>query len=138
MPIKPQFVEKILLGEKKYEFRKRRIADTLSYIIIYASSPIKRIVGIGEVDNVFLSTPQATWRRARHAAGINKKDYDNYFKGHNQAWTIEMKKIIRLEQPLKPKDIMEDFNIPQSFMYVTNAYLHTILEKGLSLDGKNF
>ncbi len=42
--IKPKYVERILSGEKKYEFRKRIWKKQVDRVFIYASSPVKKIV----------------------------------------------------------------------------------------------
>ena len=45
LSIKPDYVEKILDGSKKYEFRKIIFNDNIQRIMIYSSSPVKKIVG---------------------------------------------------------------------------------------------
>ncbi len=52
MPIKPIYAEKLIKGEKKYEFRKTAIRSDLSHIIIYATSPVKKIIGIAEIKGI--------------------------------------------------------------------------------------
>ena len=43
--INPQHVENIFNGTKKYEYRKTKCKIKPTKIIIYASSPIKKVVG---------------------------------------------------------------------------------------------
>lgn len=44
LPIKPVFVERILSGEKWYEFRKRLPLD-IERVVIYETAPTKKVVG---------------------------------------------------------------------------------------------
>ena len=47
LSIKPKHVEKILSGEKQYEFRKQIFKNPeVENIFIYASSPVKKIVAV--------------------------------------------------------------------------------------------
>ena len=45
MSIKPEYVDKIFSGEKKYEYRKRLCKEKIDTIIVYSSSPIQKVVG---------------------------------------------------------------------------------------------
>ena len=45
LSIRPEFVEKIISHEKKYEFRKRIFRKNVDKIFIYSSSPEKKIIG---------------------------------------------------------------------------------------------
>lgn len=53
LSIKPEFVEKIFDGTKKYEFRKSLFRrNDIKCVIIYASAPIKQVVGEFEIDEI--------------------------------------------------------------------------------------
>ena len=53
LSIKPQFVEKIFSGEKKYEFRKTEFKrKNIDSIIVYSSGNIKKIVGYYQKNNI--------------------------------------------------------------------------------------
>ncbi len=45
LSINPEHVEKILTGQKQFEFRKVRCRSDVSKIVIYATSPVMKIVG---------------------------------------------------------------------------------------------
>ena len=45
LTIKPQYVEKIIAGQKKFKFRKFRCRDGIDTIVIYATAPTKKLVG---------------------------------------------------------------------------------------------
>lgn len=49
LSIKPEYVYKILEGTKKYEFRKRIARKNSSYLLVYCTSPIKKVVAKVEI-----------------------------------------------------------------------------------------
>ena len=54
LSIKPEFVEKIFDGSKKYEYRKVLPKRTdISVIVIYASAPVQRVVGEFRINEIF-------------------------------------------------------------------------------------
>ena len=62
LSIKPEFVEKIFAGTKKYEFRKSLFKKSgVKCVVIYASTPIKRVVGEFEIDNIVADGVNARW-----------------------------------------------------------------------------
>ena len=44
LSIKPEYVEKILQGEKKFEYRKRLAKEDVSYIYVYSTAPSMKVV----------------------------------------------------------------------------------------------
>ena len=59
LSIKPEYVEKIFSKEKKYEFRKSIFKNpNIKSIIIYSSSPVKKVVGEFEIENIIQDTPK--------------------------------------------------------------------------------
>ena len=61
LSIKPEYAEKILKGEKLFEFRKVAFAQEVSKIFIYATSPVCRIVGEFEVGGIIKDSPKETF-----------------------------------------------------------------------------
>ena len=56
--IKPKFVQKILAGEKKYEFRRRIYRQKVDKIYIYQTLPEQGIVAYFTPDKIIKDTPQ--------------------------------------------------------------------------------
>ena len=71
--IHPKFVEKILTGEKRFEFRKHIPSCEISHILIHATTPEKRLVAIAEVEQVLQAPPSVLWEQTKYAAGIPRK-----------------------------------------------------------------
>jgi len=50
LSIKPKYAEMILSGEKKYEFRRAIFKKPgISKVVIYASSPVSKVIGEFEI-----------------------------------------------------------------------------------------
>ncbi len=128
LSIKPEFVEKIFAGEKRFEFRRALPAEEPRRVVVYASSPVQRIVGEFRVRRVLSTTPEALWRRTRKHAGIERDYFERYFEGRQLAHALEIEMTTRYRRPLNPWQSVEAFFPPQSFMY-----LRTLQSRGLSL-----
>jgi len=118
LSIKPQFVDKIFAGTKKYEFRKSLFKKSgVKHVVIYASAPIKRVVGEFEIDDILSDDVDVVWNRTQKYAGITKSFYKLYFHERKTANAIKIGKIKKFDKT-KP---LSDYNIkqaPQSFCYI--------------------
>lgn len=118
LSIKPEFVEKIFAGTKKYEFRKSLFKkNDVKYVVIYASAPIKRVVGEFEIKNVFSDDVDVIWNRTKKYSGITKAFYESYFQNRKKANAIQIGNIKKYEKT----KLLSDYNIkqaPQSFCYI--------------------
>lgn len=119
LSIKPEFVEKIFSGEKKYEYRKILFKNSkVNKVVIYASSPIKKVVGEFEIGKILHGTKHELWESTREKSGISKEFFDEYFSDKDHAYAIEIKDLIQYSNP---KSLQDDLNIshpPQSFIYM--------------------
>ena len=116
LSIKPEYVEQIERHTKLFEFRKRKFKNVPSEILIYASAPVKRIVGIIE------DTPISLWSRCKQNAGIKEKAFFEYFKGKNQGIAIVIKDYIKFVSPIDPYKVNSGFTPPQSYAYFDNIF----------------
>lgn len=122
LSVKPEYVEQIERHTKLFEFRKQKFKNVPSEILIYASAPVKKIVGIIQVRDIIEDTPIALWSRCRQYAGIKEKAFFEYFKGKNQGIAIEIKGYIKFESPIDPYKVNSDFTPPQSYAYLDNIF----------------
>lgn len=118
LSIKPEFAEKILAGEKRFEFRRVIPKQPVERVVIYASSPLCRLVGEFTVRRVVSGPPGELWRRTRSAAGIPRHYFDRYFEGRTQAHAFEIDAVLRYDQPIDPLRFYRGFRPPQSFVYL--------------------
>ena len=119
MSIKPEYVDKIFSGKKKYEYRKRMCKEKIDTIIVYSSSPIQKVVGELEIKQVLYDKKSIIWNKTNKYGGITKTKYDKYYENCDYAVAYEIEKAILYD---KQKDL-KDFNVrtaPQSYVYITN------------------
>jgi Uncharacterized conserved protein len=117
LPIRPEYVRKILAGSKKYEFRKRQAKSKIDYILIYSTNPIMKVVASAEVVDVLNGAPSTLWEMTKSVAGISRQKYREYFRGSKIAYAYKLGAI----QVFDPPKTLQDFDIsaiPQSFVYV--------------------
>ena len=76
--INPEHVANIINGTKKYEYRKIAAKQDVSSIIIYETTPIKRIVAEAEIAEVIMLPPEERWEQTKDASGISKTFFDKY------------------------------------------------------------
>lgn len=121
--IKPEFANKIVSEEKTIELRKvKPKVSEGDYIVIYASSPIKSVIGYGKVKEVIVTSPETMWDKYSSTLGIDKQRYDSYFQGCDKAIGIKISEISRIN-PIaldKLRKIDTDFHPPQIYRYVSN------------------
>lgn len=121
LSIKPEYAEKILNGEKRYEFRKvlpRRYPLIERGVFLYASKPISKIVGRFVIKNILSGEPSNIWKKTGTASGIKKEYFDQYFSGRSVAYAIEVKQATRFEHPKELSSVLGHNRPPQSFCYV--------------------
>ena len=62
LAIKEEFASKIFEGSKRYEFRKSIFKDErVKTIVVYVSSPVKKVIGEFEIETVLKDEPENIW-----------------------------------------------------------------------------
>lgn len=118
LSINPEYADRILVGSKKYEFRKKLANKPVNKILIYSTTPIMKVVGEVEVIKTISSSPSALWEYTKKFAGISRDKFRKYFKGCKVAYAYELGKAIQYNPPKE----LNDFNVdlpPQSFIYLS-------------------
>ncbi|WP_277086611.1 ASCH domain-containing protein [Porphyromonas catoniae] len=119
LSIKPEFVEKIASGHKCFEYRRVLYKRTdIKRIVVYASSPVCRIVGEIEVGNLLTDTPEVLWERTKDKAGISEDFFLKYFAERPHAHAIEIKAFHPYRKPKRLADKYPNTTPPQSFCYL--------------------
>ena len=117
LSINPCHVNNIMAGIKHYEFRKRKCKKIVDTIIIYATSPIMKVVGEAEVIDIIEDTPKNVWNVTSDYSGISKSFFDKYYKGRKKAVAYKLGKVKKYEKPLSLSDLGV-YSAPQSFVYI--------------------
>lgn len=126
LSIKPEYVEKIFSGEKKYEYRKVVFKQKVEAVYIYASSPICKIVGEFKIERIICDTPEAIWRQTKEQSGVSKTFFEKYYKGKNKGVALKIRNC-KYTKGINPKLLIPDFKAPQSFIYV-NSFIYEIYQ----------
>jgi len=117
LSINPEHVENIMNGNKKFEFRKVRCRPEVDKIIIYATSPVMKVVGEADVIDIIVDFPEQVWEQTSKFAGISKQFYDRYYQNKEVAVAYRLGKVRKYKNPLTLADFGINF-APQSFVYV--------------------
>jgi len=121
LSIKPKYVEKIVNGEKQYEFRKKIFKNKqVRKAFIYSTAPTKKIVGTFDIGNIIEDDPKRLWTTLQDVSGVNEKEFFNYFRNTEKGFAIEIEKLNVFDEPLDPNELISDFSPPQSFRYVNS------------------
>lgn len=122
LSIKPEYAEKILLGEKRFEFRKSVFKNPeVRTVVIYATMPIGKIIGEFDFDEVLSDEPKEIWTLTSKFSGITKKFFNEYFDGKKLAHAIKVSRVRRYETPISLKSLIPSGMAPQSFCYIKDG-----------------
>lgn len=118
LSIKPEFANKIFNGSKRYEFRRSVFKKTnIDTIVVYASSPISKVIGEFKIETVIRKELEDLWEETKDYSGISKEFYDSYFNGKKEGFAIQVKKVVLYDKARNLKDEYGMFP-PQSFAYI--------------------
>jgi predicted transcriptional regulator len=118
LSIKPKYAERILSGEKEYEYRKRIFrSEDVSRVVMYATQPVSRLVGEFGIERILRDNPEDLWNRTSDAAGLSWTQFNSYFQNRSTGVAIEISQADRFSPPVDPWETIEDFHPPQSFCY---------------------
>ncbi|HHV26332.1 ASCH domain-containing protein [Anaerosalibacter bizertensis] len=120
LSIKPEYVQKIFEGEKKYEYRKRIFKRTdVESVIVYATKPVGKVIGEFEIAEILEGDPITIWEKTKKYSGIDKKSYIEYFKDNKKGFALSIKNTTIYQEPLDLYEVDPKIKIaPQSFMYI--------------------
>lgn len=130
--VKPEYANKLISGKKDIELRKMKPnVQPGDYVIIYASAPVKAVLGFGKVKTIIECTPKCLWERYSNRLGINEQSYFTYYDGYHKAIGIEFE-MIKSVMPIGLKELRRvdpNFQPPQIYRYVTNEDIVSVLSK---------
>lgn len=117
LSINPEHVDNIFSGEKKYEYRKIACKRKVDKIVIYSTTPIKKVVGEAEVIEVLQKEKSELWNETESESGITKIFFDEYYENKSEAVAYRLGKVTKFDQPKE----LNEYGIkcaPQSFVYI--------------------
>ena len=130
LAIHPRHAQAILDGAKTVELRRtppRIVTPTLAFL--YASSPVRAVVGTCRVAFIETMSVNGLWRNHGGSTGVSKAEYLRYFEGLEQAHALHIEAASRLPNPVTLDCLPENwhgFHPPQSFRYLSPDHLRTL------------
>jgi type I restriction enzyme S subunit len=119
LSIKPKYVEAIMNGEKRYEFRKTIFRNIKTKkVFMYATAPVKKVVGSFLISNIFEDEPEQLWSEFNKFSGLSETEFFNYFNEKEKGFAIEIDKVEEFAIPIDPRKSIQNFVPPQSFYYI--------------------
>lgn len=123
LSIRPKFAELILTGAKSVELRRvRPKIDTGDLILLYASSPVRELIGVCVVACVDVAPASELWERHSRKSGLTRAEFDSYFEGAARSVAILVEGARRVIKPRTLGELRErlpGFVPPQSFSYIS-------------------
>lgn len=122
LSIKPKYVDRILVGDKTVELRKRsaRIAPG-AQVLIYSTSPCCAVVGEARVSFREQLPLEKLWRRFRSEAAVDRDEFDDYYQGCTEGVAFGLTDVVQYQSPVSLdalRDAADGFRPPQSYMRV--------------------
>ena len=118
LSVKPEFANLIFNGTKQYEYRRNMFCErNINRVMVYASSPVKKIVGEFQIEDILYDDINTLWTNTRNKSGISKKYFLQYFSNKSMGYAIKISTIRSYDIPLH----LNSINVstpPQSFMYL--------------------
>ncbi|MFI5158863.1 MAG: ASCH domain-containing protein [Sphingobacteriales bacterium] len=117
LSIKPEFAFKIFNGSKRFEFRKAIFKNpSVNKVIVYASSPVQRVIGEFEIEEILKYEKKRLWELTKQESGITEDFFFQYFKEKQDGYAIRIKNTTTYDYP---RCLKEYYNLlpPQSFAY---------------------
>lgn len=123
LAIKPRYARDILSGAKTVELRRTRPRDLRegSLVVLYASSPVRAVLGTAEVERIVTTAPIELWPLVASQSRINRAEFDHYFVGADEATGIFVRAPAPTPSPYRLDEIRQDwpgFHPPQAFRYL--------------------
>jgi predicted transcriptional regulator len=128
LPIQPRYANAIIRGEKRVEFRRRRFGREVQYVVVYASSPIRAIIGYFRISSISEGCPRAIWEEFKHVGGIDHEDYFRYYEGADRAVAIGIERVCVLGSPVPLSRLSGSLKAPQSYSYLTREHIEQLTE----------
>ena len=120
LSIKPEFVEEIIEGRKKFEYRKKLFKRSdISSIVVYATKPYGKVVGEFEIGTILEENIDKLWSDTKHLSGISEEFFYEYFKDRDSGFAIQIKRFKEYKKHLELSEFDSTIKAaPQSFCHI--------------------
>jgi predicted transcriptional regulator len=115
-------------GDKRVEFRKRVFRHPIRYVVIYATSPVKSIIGFCRVGRIRVDSPSQIWKEYQSIGGVAAGTYKSYYANSSIAVAIEMEQLYIFAHPISLMTLPIRITPPRSYNYVPFSVFETLFE----------
>ena len=127
MSIHPEYAQAILRGEKQVEFRKQRLAEDVSHVVVYATAPVSAVIGAFTVHSQETTAPSTLWAKFEPVAGISHEAFFSYFSDRTHGTGIRVGSVLAPPNPLSLNDDLGLARPPQSYQYLAETEASQLL-----------
>jgi predicted transcriptional regulator len=130
LSIQPHFANKIFNGTKTVELRRsfpKLYNDRI--VIVYASMPVKAIIGGFQISHIVEETPIRLWEKVKDNAGITFEQFNTYYSGSSNGYGIFISKFWKYSKPVSLEFLRtswKNFSPPQNFRYLNKSLARTL------------
>jgi predicted transcriptional regulator len=131
LSIKPKFALQIIDGTKTIELRRKFPTETVigGIAVIYASSPLQKIIGYAFIKNVSFLTADKIWSKYGEESKVQKDFFYKYYDNLTHGFAIHLEKPLQLKRQLSLRELKNEYDInpPQSYRYLSTEISKAIL-----------
>ena len=126
LSVRPRFARAIMSGEKRVEFRKVQFRRTVSHVVVYATGPIRRILGYFEVARLVEAPPKRLWDLYGGVGAIHHHEFYAYYRSSNRGTAIAIGGVYAFQEPPRLSVFGRWLKPPQSFRYIPRGVFDRI------------
>jgi predicted transcriptional regulator len=135
--LKEQWHKKILLGDKRFEYRRQFIRTSV-HVFIYVSGFVRGICAYAEFGTPIIGSVDKIISIYKSEGMQNTEGLINYFRNRNECFAIPIEKYQEIPK-ISLDELRQKFNsftVPQSYLYLDKkpVLLNYLLEKKSHLD----
>ena len=128
--VKPVYADLIISGAKTFELRRTRPNISEGHpILLYESSPKKKLSAILISGKVYARKLTGLWALVKNKCGITKCEFDKYFSGKEAGYAIAINDVFLVPEPIsliELKECSDKFHPPQCYRYASREILELI------------
>ncbi len=129
--LRPRFADLVLDGSKTTELRRgpSRI-DPGTIALVYASTPVRALVGAARITEVHTYAPSTVWRRWGSTTGLQRSEFHAYVEGCQRVTALVLGTTRRFPVPISLQELRNrsgSFVVPQSYRFLGVEELGTVL-----------
>jgi len=129
LSIHPLYARALMSGEKTVEFRRRALSSETAFVIVYATAPVRMVVGWFEVDGIASDTPASLWARFGKDGHVDRQAFERYYAQCDTGSAIQVRTAVALDQPIALSELSEGMTAPQSYRYVSTDVMASLSER---------